>query len=174
MIKSFAILALLGAPTTETAPRCVTKRQVADAAMVIAPIAVEAVREKCQSHLPAEAYLARQGTALVTRLTSESAGREESAAEALLATMGKDAPPMKDKRLLVPAIGDMATAMMVKELRTEQCGEVSGLVEALSPLPAEHIGLLVTSLVNLMESTSDAKAGKKSKGTDSFTICKNG
>ena len=176
MIKSVAIAALLAAPTTETAPRCVSKRQIADAAMVFAPMAVDAVREKCQPHLPAEAFLARQGTALVARLKTESAGRETSAAEVFVAAMGAEAPPVKDRQALMQTMGDMTSGMMVKDLHPERCANVSGMIEALAPLPAENIGLLVASFAGLME--SEAKAGKgkkdKAKGIDGFTICKNG
>jgi hypothetical protein len=100
MIKTLAIAALLAAPSAGSA-RCITRQQIADAAMTITPYAVDAVTEKCRPHLPADAFLAAKGQALASRLRAEGAGREASAAKAFVAFMGTEAPPIKDTESLV-------------------------------------------------------------------------
>ena len=179
MIKSFTILALLAAPTTETAPRCVTKRQVADAAMTMTPYAVEAITDTCRPHLPADSFLAARGNALHARLEAEGAGREASAAEVLAAIMGRDLPPVKEPEALVKVMGSMTSGLMVKDLPVENCAEISGMIEALAPLPAENIGLFAASMAALMSQGEKGKAGKAkgskgAKGNGKFEICKDG
>jgi hypothetical protein len=174
MIKSFAILALFAAPTTETAPRCVTKRQIADAAMTMTPYAVQAVTAKCRAHLPAGSFLAAKGDALHTRLQAEGAGREASAAQVLIAMMGPEVPPVKETEALVKVMGSMMSGLMVKDLPVENCAEISGIMEALAPLPAENIGLLAASMTGIMSQNEKASGGKSTgkKVNPKFEICK--
>lgn len=175
MIKTLAIAALLAAPTTQTASRCITKQQVADAAMTLTPYLVEAVTEKCRAHLPAESFLTAKGADLHARLKSESAGREASAAQVLTTAMGGDVPAIKDSDSLVSVMGEMTSSLMAKDIPLESCAEISGMLEALAPLPAENIGLFVASAAALIDrgEQKDSKP-KKSKGIDQFEICKNG
>lgn len=173
MIKSLFIAALLAAPATETAPPCVTKRQVADAAIVLAPYVVEAVIDKCRPHLAADTFLAAKGNALHTRLKSEGAGREASAGAAVLAIMGPELPPVKDTASLVAVMGSMASGLMAKDLPVAHCAELSGIMEALAPLPAENFGMIAASMAGII-SESDRAAPGKAAGTKEkpkFEIC---
>jgi hypothetical protein len=177
MIHSLAIIALLAAPAATPAPKCVTKRQIADAAMVFTPFIVEAVTEKCRAHVPAGSFLATKGTAFHARLTAESAGREASAGQVLLTVMGGDVPPVKDTESLVKFMGSMVSGMAVSELPVENCTEISGVMEALSPLPAENIGMLAASAAALVDRNKGAAAGadgKPAKGLGKFELCKDG
>ena len=160
MIKSLAIAALLAAPTTVSA-QCVTRQQIADAAMTLTPYAVEAITEKCRTHVPATSFLATKGTALHDRLAAEGAGREASAAKVLVAIMGADVPPIKDSESLVKVMGSMVSGMMIAELPVESCAEISGMMEALSPLPAANIGMLAASAAGLYDSQKPAAAKAK-------------
>ncbi|HEX8579624.1 MAG TPA: hypothetical protein VF655_08525 [Allosphingosinicella sp.] len=173
MIKSLAIAALLAAPTTVSA-QCVTRQQIADAAMTLTPYAVEAITEKCRAHVSATSFLAAKGTALHDRLAAEGAGREASAAKAILAIMGPDVPPIKDSESLVKVMGSMVSGMMVADLPIESCEEISGMLEAISPLPAQNIGLLAASAAGLVSEGQKAPAGKAkgAKAKGQFEICK--
>jgi hypothetical protein len=175
MIHSLAVIALLAAPVATPAPKCITKRQVADAAMVLTPYWVEAVTQQCRKHVPANSFLATKGDALHARLRAESAGREASAGEVILLIMGGDAPPVKETEALVKVMGSMMSAMAASKIPVESCTEVSGVMEAFSPLPAENIGLLAVSAVTLMERGKGAGAGAGGKPANSlgkFEICK--
>lgn len=177
MIKSFAILALLSAPATETAPRCVTKGQIADAAITMTPYAVEAITDKCRSHVPANSFLPAKGEALYSRLKAESAGREASAAQVLVAVMGPEAPAVKDTQSLVKVMASMVSGLMVKDLPVQNCQEISGMMEALAPLPAENIGLLAASMAGMISQGDKASADKAKNGAKAngkFEICKDG
>jgi hypothetical protein len=156
MIKSLFIVALLAAPTTETAPRCITKRQVADATIVLTPIVLEAVTKVCRPALPPQSFLATQGETLVARLKSESAGREASAAQLFTAAMGDELPPIDDKVALVKVVGGMAVANAVKDLKPESCGAISRMIAAVSPLPAENMGMFAASALELAAAQSAA------------------
>ncbi|HEY0028287.1 MAG TPA: hypothetical protein VGC35_10485 [Allosphingosinicella sp.] len=175
MIHSLAVIALLVAPATAAAPQCVTKRQVADAAMVLTPYFVEAITETCRAHLPADSFLVAKGAALHARLKAESAGREASAGQMLLIAMGEDLPPLKDTESLARFMGSMAGSKIAGEIPVESCAEISSIMEALSPLPAENIGMLVASSAALADGGKTAGAdGKPAKGLPKFKICKNG
>jgi len=166
MIHSLAIIALLAAPVATPAPKCVTKRQVADAAMTITPYLVEAVIEKCRAHVPAGSFLAAKGDAFHTRLKAEGAGREASAAQVLMTAMGDELPAMKDTKALITVIGAMASGFMAKDLPVESCGEIGGMMEALSPLPAENIGQFAASAAALLSSSRPADAADPANPDD--------
>ena len=177
MIKSLIMLALAAAPASEPAPpRCVTKRQVADAAMSLTPYLVDAVTRKCRAHLPATSFLVANGAALHARLAAEGAGREASAAQVLIAMMGKDVPPIEDSESLVKVMGAMASGFIAKDIPVGYCTEISGMVEAVAPLPAENIGLFAASVAGLIgqaeKGSGDKPGGAKVNGK--FEICKDG
>jgi hypothetical protein len=171
MINGFVILALLAAPGT--APTCVTKRQIADAAMVLAPYVVEAVTDKCRPHLAADTFLVAKGDALHARLKAEGVGREASAGAAVMAIMGPEVPPVKDTASLVAVMGSMASGLMAKDLPVAHCAELSGIMEALAPLPAENFGMIAASMAGIISEEDKDAPGKAAgeKGKPKFEIC---
>jgi hypothetical protein len=174
MINALVIAAMLAVPATQTAPRCVTKTQMSDAAIVFAPYMVEALAETCRAHLPPEAFLVKNSGTLLARLKAESVGHEASAATAFIATMGADAPPMKEPEAFIKVMGSMTSGMMAQSIAPESCGEISGMVEALAPLPAANIGMFAASLATLVSKSQGTKNKAKSgaKGFDNLEICK--
>jgi hypothetical protein len=176
MIKTLAIAAFLAAPTLQTAaPQCLTKRQVADAAMTMTPYLLEAVTDKCRAHLSADSFLNAKGAALHARLKAEGAGREASTALVMMAVMGSDVPAIKDTEALIKVIGAMASGFIAKDIPVESCAGISGMVEALAPLPAENIGLFAASMASaVIESEKRAEKPDAPKADGKLEICKDG
>jgi hypothetical protein len=149
MLKAIALAALLAAPSTAPSPPpkpCVPKAQIRDMVMVLSPYLVDSVAKKCGPALPATAFLNAGGPALIARLKAESAGREASAGAAMRVFGGDKMPTVQDTTALMTVMGQMMGSMATSKLPVAQCGAISDAIQALSPLPAENIGQLVTTL----------------------------
>ncbi|HEY0148469.1 MAG TPA: hypothetical protein VGB70_05635 [Allosphingosinicella sp.] len=175
MIKSLALAALLAAPSVAQAQQCFTKQQVADTAITLVPYAIDSLRERCLPHLPQEAFLSKGGGDLVTRIRSDGAGREQAAGAVMQKLMGADVPPMKDTTTLTSFFGQMVGAMIAKDVKPELCPGISGMIEALAPLPTDNLATFFVSGAMLVEAGTAAEKGKKkARKPDDFEICKDG
>jgi hypothetical protein len=159
MLKAFALAALLASPATAPSPPpkpCIPRAQMRDMVMVLAPYLVDSVAKKCGPALPATAFLNAGGPALIARLKSESAGREASAAAAMR-IFGGDMPAIPDQTALLTVMGQMMGGMASSKLPVAQCASISDAIQALSPLPSENIGQLVTILAQIGGVGNDRK-----------------
>ena len=161
MIRIVAAAFVLAAPAAAQAQQqCVTPQQVGDAAVVAAPILIDSVAGACKGHLPATAFLNERAAALSARLRSEGEPRVDSALSVLRLLGGDDIPALEDKAIMLAALGGLAQLAIAKEIAPESCPRLSGVVEALAPLPADNIALLGSSIA--MEiAASDAKKEAK-------------
>jgi hypothetical protein len=170
MIRILAAAAILAAPTAAQAQQqCITPQQVGDAAVVAAPILIDSVAAACKAHLPAAAFLNSGAAGFSGRLRSEGASRVDSALSVLRLVGGDELGQMQDKAAVLAVIGGLAQIAISQGIPQESCAGLSGMVEALAPLPAENIALLARSTAIAMAAAQEkasktaAEAAKKGK-----------
>jgi hypothetical protein len=161
MLKAIALAALLTAPATTAPPPpkpCISKAQVRDMVMVLAPYVVDALGKRCGPALPATAFVNAGAPALSARLKAESAGREASAVAAVRVFAGDKVPPVQDQAALLTVMGQMMGAMATAKLPLDKCAGVSEILQAVSPLPAENFGQLFATIIQMAGVGKDSKS----------------
>lgn len=162
MIRIYAAAALLATPAVAQAQQqCIPPGQVGDAAVIAAPILIDAVAAACKAHLPAGAFLNRGAAGFSERLRSEGAARAESAVSVLRLIGGKDIPDIDNPAAVVAVLGGLAQGMIAKEVEPETCPGLSGAIEALAPLPADNIALLGSSVARAIAAAEEKKAAER-------------
>jgi hypothetical protein len=161
MLKALALAALLTAPATAPPlpPKpCIAKAQVRDMFMVLSPYVVDAVAKRCGPALPATAFLNAGAPALSARLKAESAGREASAVAALKVLAGDKVPPVQDQAALLTVMGQMLGSMATAKLPVDKCAGIGEILQAISPLPAENLGLMFATVAQMAGVGKDGKS----------------
>jgi hypothetical protein len=71
-------------------------------------------------------------------------------------------------------MGSMVSGLFAADLPVANCGEISGIMEALSPLPAQNVGLLAAAMTALISQGEKGEANKVNgaKVNSKFEICK--
>jgi hypothetical protein len=164
MLKAFALAALLTAPATAPppppGPACISKAQVRDMVMVLSPYLIDALARKCGPALPPAAFLNSGAKPMSARLRAESAGREASAANAFRAFAGDKVPPVDDQAALLTVMGQMLGGLATAKLPVDKCAGISSMIEAMSPLPAQNLGQLFASGLEMADVGKDGKSPK--------------
>jgi len=153
MLKAVAIAALLATtPATPPPPtRCVSKNALNDMIVIIAPVLIDALRQKCRTNLPASAFLNEGAADLTARLRAAGTGREASAAGVMQMFAGKELPEIQDKKALIQVMRETLANKFAQGIKPGQCGAANDFLEALAPLPADNFGRVITSFFRLAE-----------------------
>ena len=151
-------LALASIPSLVQAQASATCVSRAEANALFAntlPDITEGLRDKCASTLPANAFLATQGSSLVARYRASAPADWTLARSAFVKMMGaKDATAVK----MVAALPDQAlkgllgaafSVVVADDIKVKDCPNIDRFVAALSPLPAANVAEIVTGLISM-------------------------
>ena len=172
MIKLLTAGALLGSqaaspPPGPPAPRCLTRQQIGDVAVVASSIMLDWVRDACRPHLAANAFLVRPaGTEHLARLRAEAGRRFESAARSLPRRFGEPVTQEAFGTQLQTLMTLGASAGGFGTLDAPLCREIDELIETTSPMSADQGARFTAALYSLvlqMEARAAAAAAARAK-----------
>ncbi len=162
-------LALATATATASAAastgECLSEAEAASVMAAVLPDLIDGLRDKCATHLPANAFLATSADAMIGRFKVVADNRWPTAKLAFARIAGQE--DMVDKlpdEYFRPMLGAMVGAELVKDVKVEDCPGVDRVVANLSPLPAENGAALIGAILMLAEDEKDQD--------DSLPMCK--
>jgi hypothetical protein len=166
-VLALTIAALPGSAIAETAKPCMTPAEVQNLITFAMPDIISGLATQCRQHIPASAFLSKSGGDLVARYRVTGDEAWPLAKKAMFKMIGDDkmAAAMPDevtKGLLTAGI----SAGISKDIKSEDCGAISGVAEALAPLPPQNMATLIGVVLQM----SSKKSGGKSKDSP-FNIC---
>ena len=154
--KMIAAALMLAAQGGSQAGQCIPPRAAGQMAAALVPSLIDAVRARCASQLPAASFLATGAGAMAERLRGETAATRDQAVAAILELSGQPASGEgQDPALLLGTLAQGFTAA----LDPAQCRSASDLLEALSPLPAQNLGLMFGAAIAVASAASDDEDG---------------
>lgn len=141
-----AVTALLAAAPAEAQSRCITTPEAEAMTLVALPDIIQQTGIVCSARLPA--------TSLIRRTDSDFLARYQSAADRAWpnarAAIVKLSDPMIDSLLQSEFARPLLTAalapLLVGRINPADCGTIDRFVTQLAPFPAEHRGVIVTTL----------------------------
>jgi hypothetical protein len=156
MIKMLAAAALLSgqpvaAPIASPQPPCVTRQQVGDAVIVVLPILIGTMRERCRAHLPAAAFLNGGADDMAARLRATAEPRRDSALRALGHSTVIGGIRARTGEEGLARLTALITAGFTG-VGAQACADADILFESLAPLPPENIARFVGAMVGLASS----------------------
>lgn len=157
--------ALATASTAATTEACLSEAEGTAVFAAMLPDLIDGLRDKCVAHLPADAYLVKNGDVMIARYKLVADQRWPVAKQAFGRIAGN--PEMADKlpdEYFRPMLGAMVGGELVKDIKPQDCPGASRLVENLAPLPAENVAALIAAILVL--------ADKDEGGKDSLPMCK--
>lgn len=167
--KSAAGLALAtlfnASATAAQTEACLSEAEGTAVFAAMLPDLIDGLRDKCAAHLPPDAYIVKNGDAMIARYKLVADQRWPIAKQAFGRIAG-DAE-MADKlpdEYFRPMLGSMIGGELVKDVKAEDCGGANRLIENLAPLPPENVAALIGAILVL--------ADKDKGGKDSLPMCK--
>lgn len=169
MISSRSLLAGFGAAAVALQPaaaaaqqarQCVTEQEVSAIAIYSVPSLVQAVRQRCNSELSANGYLARRGDALAARysaLQSVVWPRARSGLFKLFAGQANGGGEGIETISTLPddAVRPLVDALIVQEttpkIALRNCGRIERVIEVMAPIDPEVAGTLIGLLVGFAD-----------------------
>jgi hypothetical protein len=166
-ILALTAAALPGTAIAQAAKPCMTQVEVQNLITFAMPDIISGLATQCKPHIPATAFLNKSGGDLIARYRVTGNEAWPMAKKAVFKMMGDDklAASMPDeltKGFLTAGI----SAGITKDIKPEDCGSISGVAEALAPLPPQNMATLIGVVIQM----SSKKSGGKSKGSP-FDIC---
>lgn len=144
---------------------CIEQADVSSAVVYAMPILLETFRSRCATELRADGFMAREGSALISkyeglqelhwpgtkRFFAAFAGNPSGAKDdAPLAQFGDMVEEMPDS-ILRPTISYVIKEELGPEIKLRDCSKIERGVELLSPLPPENMGGVIALIVELAE-----------------------
>ena len=144
---------------------CIDQADVSDATVYATPILLETFRTRCATELRADGFMAREGSALISKYEgmqeqSWSGTRRFFAAfagnpsgtkgDAPLAQFGDMIGEMPDE-ILRPMVSFVIKEQLGPEIKLEDCRKIERGVELLSPLPPKNMGGALALIIELAE-----------------------
>jgi hypothetical protein len=147
MFKMGCIATLLALPVQAMAavdaPKCITRAELRTGIAYVMPAAVESVVTKCGTTLPADAYLAVNGPALLDRYKAESVGNDDAVATLMERFIPANAMDGVDEKATKAIVDAVILVAIQKGIKPEYCADISEGLSLIDPLPAANmIGLL--------------------------------
>lgn len=156
MIKLLTAAALLGSqaaspPPGPPAPRCLTRQQIGDVAVVASSIMLDWVRDTCRPHLAASAFLVGSaGTDYLARLRVEAGRRFESAARNLPRSVGSEAVTPETFRTQLQTLMTLGVATAgLGGLDAPLCRDIDEIIETMSPMSADQVARFTAAFYSL-------------------------
>lgn len=146
MINAMVAAAMLVAQAAPAPPVCLTREEVGDMAITLAPRLFGAVADRCRAHVGPGAFLNSGWEAYRMRLEAEAGPRRDSAMRAF-DKMSAGGPPLDGAQqgAAMEMMSAMLTVGIGAGLPTETCGDVDRMLGALAPLPVANLGVLISS-----------------------------
>ena len=144
---------------------CIDQADVSSAAVYALPDLLETFRTRCATELRADGFMAREGSALISKYQGQQeqswpgarrffaafAGNPSgSKGDASLAQFGDMVDDMPDE-LLRPAISFVIKEQLGPEIKLKDCRKIERGLELFSPLPPENMGGVVALIVDLAD-----------------------
>ncbi|HEY9092704.1 hypothetical protein [Parasphingorhabdus sp.] len=163
-----AMIGLLSATSLQAAEtqQCIPPETAESLLTYVLPGALGALRTKCTSSLPANAPLLQTDSPQVQKYEAASAAAWPKAAPAIRILAGQNFPADIELDAFRPLIDAMVPAMLVQELKTEDCPTINKVYSLLEPVPAANLATLTVMLAQL--GSNETKENEK----DPFNICK--
>ncbi|MDP9422499.1 MAG: hypothetical protein M3Q19_06635 [Pseudomonadota bacterium] len=166
---AMALASLASAAQAQGQSSCLSKAEAKALFAYVLPEVATAIRNKCSTALPANAFLSSGSSEMVGRFRANAEGRWPLAKAAMMKMMAEEEPngaklvnamPDEGVRALFNAAFTIGMTDMIKE---KDCGKVDQFVQTLAPLPAPNMVELLILFFE-MGSEGDKKAP--------FAICK--
>jgi hypothetical protein len=145
MINPVIAAALLIVQTAPAPPPCLTREEVGDMAIMLAPRLFGAVADRCRAQVGPGAFLNTGWAAYRLRLETEAGPRRESAMRAFDKMSGGEALPAEQRGTAMELMSAMMTAAVGAALPLDTCADVDRMLGALAPLPVANLGVLIGS-----------------------------
>jgi hypothetical protein len=149
MIAHMAAAALLVMQTTAEETPCLTRAEVSDLAMTLAPTLVHAVGERCRGHVAGTAFLNAGLDAYRSRLEPAASAHRPAGLRAFAKLAGGEQLVPEQQAAALSLMTASLEAGINGSLPIEACGDVDHILEALAPLPPENLGILASSIFAL-------------------------
>ncbi len=159
-------MAMVGMPAQAAAQTCITRAEIAGMLGYAMPSVIGAVRDTCQAHLPADAFLAGGVEAMIDGYRAVQAENWPVARAAFMKFGDQDGETdaavmeqMPDE-LLQPLVEAMIPAMIEGEIKPGSCRDVDTLVASLAAMSPRQAGDFMAAILAL---TGDDKPGEKQR-----------
>jgi hypothetical protein len=149
MIAKMIAAALLMAQAVPDETPCLTRAEVSDFALNLAPVLVRAVAQRCRSHLPADAFLNSGWGAYEARLEAEAPAHRAAALRVFARLAGGEPVAPEQQSAAMQLMTSSLVAGVDGVIPLESCPDVDRILGALAPLPPENLGALIGSLFAL-------------------------
>ncbi len=167
------MICLFALPTGAIAKesKCLSRAELRTGIAYIMPAIVSGVVTKCSAWLPADSYLAKNGTALVARYAGQSQGTENDV-RALFDKFGNQAGlDGVDGKSTAKLVESLVAVGIQSEMKPEICADITTAMSLLDPLPAENMnGLIEFVLVKVDQGNArgpaQTESDKRTKGKD--------
>jgi hypothetical protein len=154
MIRIVTALALASATTTPVVPpdttACLERKEAVAVFQAMLPAFIEGAASRCSSVLPPEAFLRAGAVPFAERLRRENKFEPGILSAALSKAAGTEMPAGISDTTVLMLTNDVAKTMLVQELRDENCQGINEMIEAVSPLPARNITMLLSGLMTVL------------------------
>jgi hypothetical protein len=178
-VLTASLLAVVPQIASAAQPVCLGKAEARSLLTYALPQVINGTRKRCETVLPADAYLRQHGGALAERYGAQKARYWPEAKAAFLKLssakdpqLGQFARNLPDESMQ-PLVDLAVEGMISQSIRPESCNEIDLAIDLLSPLPPENTAGLIALFV---EAGAEAgrRAGRVSGEQPSlggFTIC---
>lgn len=170
MIHATIAAALLVAQAAPAPAPCLTREEVGDMAITLAPRLFGAVADRCRAHVGPGAFFNSGWEAYRLRLEAEAGPRRASAMQAFEKMSAAGAPlDSAQQGAAMEMMGAMLTVAVASGLPTETCADADRMMGALAPLPVANLGVLISStfaLASVSENQRPERAAAPEEGQD--------
>lgn len=161
-VKLGLFAALIAFPVQASAGRCVTAAE-ANAFMSFAmPDVLDGVLQQCRSHVAVTGFFSKSGAGLVEKYRRGQDSHWPGAKAAFFKIADND-PGVASLKIMPdsvvkPLVSFGATAKATNEIKSDDCGKIERMVEAMAPLPPENTATIVSALLEIAATRSTNKA----------------
>jgi hypothetical protein len=149
-IIAAALLVAQAAPNPSAAPPCLSREEVGDLVITLAPAMLGAVAERCHSHVGPAAFLNTGWEPFRLRLESEATRHRAAALHAFVKMAGGEALSPDQEGAAMTMMTASLTAGVGTGLPLEACSDADRIIGALAPLPPENLGVLAGAIMALV------------------------
>jgi hypothetical protein len=166
LIKVGGMLALLGLPSggyAQTAQTCVTRAEAHSLVQFVLPELITGIRDKCAAAPGGGGFLKASGATLAQRYKPGSLlawPKAKPVALRLSGDMSKLLSSLPDDAMKKLA-GNYVGGTVTKEFPAENCAPIDRVMEAVAPLPAENMAMLMVTLLDWQGKAAPPVAGKQ-------------
>lgn len=162
-------MAMIGMPAQAVAQTCITRAEIAGMMGYAMPAVIGAVRDTCQAHLSADAFLASGADAMIDSYRAVQADNWPVARAAFMKFGDRDGETdaavmekMPDE-LLQPLVEAMIPAMIEGEIKPGSCRDADTLVASLAAMSPRQAGDFLAAIMALAGGGKPAEKQRQPK-----------